>query len=200
MSEDKSQEPNLNLEPGVLENAVKEVANLYLNEISFRKETSPGIWDEYPQVTRLAYEELVKRDDAWRKVAEKFPALSAQILGALRFALKRARAIEDRYTTTQVEIIAHPLTHDVKFTEPGAKQFLEDIFIRRIMEGASPSLSYVNHTTPAILGSKDEGSKMREELGLKEGTCSMTLEKAIRATITGRLSLTRQTPIPLKMS
>ena len=156
--------------------------------------------EEQPQISRATYEQLITKDEAWRKVAGKFPDLSMQILGALRFALKKARSVEDRYTTTQIEIIAHPFTHDIIFSEVGIRQFLEDIFIRRIMEGMNPNLSYIGSTAAAVLGSSLEGNHMREELGLKEGICKMTLEEAVRAAITGRVSLTRQTPAPVKVS
>lgn len=176
-------EPNLNLEPKVIEGAVKAVADLYSTEINM---TDYGT-TQVPQRIKMN-EELQNR--VWRDVARRFPHLEVQILG-LRVALRRAREIENHLPAEKIDEISKPLTKGIEFKDERTKFFIQDIFFRRVMW--DKDFAEIN---PSDIFRRAEAISIREDLGLKAGLCDLTLEQVVKEAIVGTLRLTsRQTKV-----
>ena len=191
MTEAYQTEPDLHLPPEVITNASKAIAQLYSSEA---RQDKWGIDTQVKVPTKPSEKELLRRDEGWREVARKFPYLEPQIMG-LRSVLRNARRTKDTSTLEKFSRVREFLIRGISFKERVTENFLIDILFRRIMIEEHPGFTY--DSSDFFQG---EADSIREELKLQEGKSDLKLQDAVKAVLTGMLSLTRQTPPPVRIS
>lgn len=162
------EEPDLHLKPEVIASTAEAVAKLYSEET--------GVYEAPPSI-RIPNTNM----EGWRKIARNSPFLESQILG-LANVLKTVRDLKKHISSMKLYDITEGLFRGIDFKDEGVKYFLTDIYLRRIiMEGTG----IIN---PQESFRKTQALQIEQELGLKPGLCTLTLEQVTRAAIVGTLS------------
>lgn len=166
------EEPDLHIDPKIIETAAKSAAELYSHEIGITGFNAP-------QTIKVPNTNM----EDWRRIASDSRHLDSQIM-TLANVLTTARDLRKKLPPNKLVEITVDLFHGIVFRDEAVKAFLTDIFLRKVRE----SSGIVN---PQKTFRKIQELEIEDDLGLKPGICDLTLERVVRAAIVGTLS-----PIP----